>query len=265
MTAKAVPVQRGCGTRVPGGCYAEVGMSRDGLPLEAFLVDPPAAWDRARFPLPSVGVTLVHDAASGVYHIFDVVGRQHYPNVCDVLEEGRQFGFSRRIGTGAKFELLSARSRLVLLHERAYLGNWRDYARLWDRPCVKETARRNLLVRGHDPDALTPPITVPLTHQLAPPDHATMCASLWWETVEGGQPIEAPLVPRAVVVSLPSCSYVARALPEDAPAPAWGLAIVASLPISRLAVVRNPSDPEQHERALEKARRAALVVDLEDE
>ena len=41
MYTNAIPVARGCGTRKKGGCYAECGLSDDGLPLEHFLFDPP--------------------------------------------------------------------------------------------------------------------------------------------------------------------------------------------------------------------------------
>ena len=49
---KAIPVERGCGEREPGGVYAECGLSPYGSPLEHFLIDPP-------MPLPE-GVDLIN-------------------------------------------------------------------------------------------------------------------------------------------------------------------------------------------------------------
>ncbi len=49
---RAIPDERGCGDREPGGVYAESGLSRYGSPLEYFLFDPP-------LPLPA-GVDLVN-------------------------------------------------------------------------------------------------------------------------------------------------------------------------------------------------------------
>ncbi len=79
----AIPATRGCGKRKPGGCYAEVGMSPNGKPVEYFLCDPPVLLDG--WKVSSVGVQLIE--VNGVHHILDVVGQQHYPGVADFVEE----------------------------------------------------------------------------------------------------------------------------------------------------------------------------------
>lgn len=38
---KALPVERGCGFRERGGLYLELGLSRNGLPFDWFLLCPP--------------------------------------------------------------------------------------------------------------------------------------------------------------------------------------------------------------------------------
>ena len=66
-------MRRGCGTRQPGGAYPAVPLGRGKSPVEAFLVDPPAAVDAAALRLSAVGMTLVQrDGAT-------VVGCEHYP------------------------------------------------------------------------------------------------------------------------------------------------------------------------------------------
>ena len=95
---RAIPDERGCGDREPGGVYAESGLSPYGSPLEYFLFDPP-------LPLPA-GVDLVNkpqlwqrvDPASGepvldgetgrpVYDLLIHIGAEHYPHAIDYIEE----------------------------------------------------------------------------------------------------------------------------------------------------------------------------------
>ncbi|HEU5377249.1 MAG TPA: hypothetical protein VFV38_17605 [Ktedonobacteraceae bacterium] len=38
---RAIPEQRSCGKREPGGCYVESGAGPYDFPLECFLIDPP--------------------------------------------------------------------------------------------------------------------------------------------------------------------------------------------------------------------------------
>jgi hypothetical protein len=73
-------------------------------------------------------------ANAEVHHIFDVVGKQHYPFLPDFIDEARSFlakegiAFSRRLPrNNHMLNLLSKYSRHFLLHDCAYLENWRDY------------------------------------------------------------------------------------------------------------------------------------------
>lgn len=83
---KAVAVERGCGEREPGGVYAESGLVQDGLPLEAFLLDPPLPiphglslinkpqlWQRL---LPS-GEPALSEQGQPIYDLLIWVGAEH--------------------------------------------------------------------------------------------------------------------------------------------------------------------------------------------
>jgi len=95
---RAIPEERGCGDREPGGVYVESGLSPYGSPLEHFLFDPP-------LPLPA-GVDLVNkpqlwqrvdpetqepvlDSETGrpVYDLLIHIGAEHYPYAPDYIEE----------------------------------------------------------------------------------------------------------------------------------------------------------------------------------
>jgi hypothetical protein len=127
----------------------------------AFLVDPPVALDgdqRVALGLSAIGAALVErDAAT---HVFDIVGREHYPTVAEFVDEVRQLGVSRRIPRTADFSRLSADSRLVLLHEYADVANALEFPT--ERRCPTE--REEHLTAGY----------------------RSMCARLWWE-----EPLEA--------------------------------------------------------------------------
>lgn len=122
----AEPVERGCGTREQGGVYVECGTSAHGHPLEYFLVDPPRQFE----PESAVGVDLV-EGPDGKVHVFDYVGAAHYPWPADVLEEGRAYGFSRRVAKNIDLSRLSEGSRLVMLHKKGKVKNWSDLHPAW--------------------------------------------------------------------------------------------------------------------------------------
>ena len=95
---RAIPEERGCGDREPGGVYVESGLSPYGSPLEYFLFDPPV-------PLPE-GVDLVNkpqlwlrvdpatqepvlDPTTGrpIYDLLIHIGAEHYEYAPDYIEE----------------------------------------------------------------------------------------------------------------------------------------------------------------------------------
>ncbi len=247
--AKAIPAERGCGERKSGGVYAEMGCGPDGLPLEHFIVCPPSVIDPAALGLSPIGVQLVE--RDGVWHILDWIGSEHYPNVADFLEEVRRFGLSRRLAKTIDFSKLTERSKILVVHARAHVENFRTYADHWlgvkYNRCPKELSAHNL------------------------PDAPDMCAGVWWEDVEGGapapnyihtQPPEWPAGPtqRVVIRPMPAFNYVAASCP-DGMTPRYLPAVFASFPITRLVIIRG--EHGEHEPGQQAASRSTLPVELE--
>jgi hypothetical protein len=238
MGAGVSAVARGCGTRKKGGIYIEVGLSKRGRPLEDFILCPPLVLPVSELGITALGVKLIADQ-QGIYHIFDVVGSEHYANPADYLEEGRRFGFSRRISKREDFALLTpGKSRLINLHAHGYLANADD---LWpsipaeDRWCPRQHAHH------------CPPYTPP------------MCASLYWESVAGGEAIAGTL--RGVTRTMPSFSYRAKCLPEQF-RPAWQLAGFVSLPITNIAIVEDPTG-NTHLSAIDAVSKGTMRYSIE--
>ncbi len=134
---RAIPEERGCGDREPGGVYVESGLSPYGRPLEHFLFDPP-------LPLPE-GVDLINkpqlwprvdpatqepvlDPTTGrpVYDLLIHIGAEHYKYAPDYIEETRKLGASRRLNANLDLALLTRRSRMLLAHPKALIVRWRD-------------------------------------------------------------------------------------------------------------------------------------------
>lgn len=259
--AGAIAVPRGCGTRKAGGVYAELGLSGDGVPLESFLMDPPRPVDNLGFPITAVGVTAFEK--NGVTHVLDWIGSQYYPNVPDVIEEVRRFGLSRRIGAGFDFSQLGPKSRILCVHQKA-----------WVEPMKK--------MRDPEESAHYCPLEIDAHHQAESPQ----CLGASWEHLVEGEPVEvdgdrphlvalghnppieethlrASYRPRLVKRHMPSFSYYGFEAP-DGLSLTYRPAIFASFPISRLTVVRDPSGGK-HESAAEKASTSSLDVELVDE
>lgn len=230
---------RGCGTRVLGGIYAEARTSPNGSPIEYFLIDPPQIIDAEVMGLSPIGVSLVE--MGGVTHIFDWVGSESYPNVADFVEEVKRMGLSRRLSRSLDFSRLGPGSRIICLHSRAHIVNHRDYyeAASWNCP------------KGLDAH-----------HNRHHAKLAATCAGLWWEDVTRGPEDEANINGRTIRRHMPSFDYEARTRPIPNQ-PEYKLAAFLSLPLTNLAVIRDPLD-NTHEQAYEKASAASLPVALED-
>lgn len=219
--AAAIPVKRGCGVRTQGGAYWEYGLPR-GVDPGAFIIDVPQPLPPG-FRLAARGVQVVKYGSA--YHVVDWVGREHYHNLADFLQEVFLFGVSRRIPGSTDFEKLSPASRILLVHERAIVRNSRAY-----EPYTCPLRRHDPVVAG--------------------------CAGVWWRDIEGGAPIPAPGDPDRVRRAMPSFSYVARARPAGV-APAYESGIFASFPASRFAIVRSPNGA--HEAVAARVRKAAGI------
>jgi len=220
-------IVRGCGTRRKGGVYWEVklGSGSRARPLEEFLLDPPQPVPPHLRVSPR-GVQPIE--VGGVTHVIDWIGSENYPNVCDFLEEVRFAGLSRRIPESFDFGKLTPESRILLVHARAWVGNSAAYGPFH---CPTTT-------EGH-------------------PEETACCVGVWWRDVEGGVPLaDAGDTPLAVRRSMPSFVYTAARRP-DGVTPDYRAAFFASFPATRLVVIEGG-----HERALTRARRAHLDVDV---
>lgn len=132
---KADAVERGCGEREPGGVYAESGLSNHGLPLEAFLMDPPlpipAGLDLINKPqlwqrvLPS-GDPVLDLEERPIYDLLIWVGQEHYEYAPDYLEEVRRYGASRKLNPNLDLSLLSSASRMILAHPCVINTLWQE-------------------------------------------------------------------------------------------------------------------------------------------
>ena len=270
LEALVPPQGRGCGSRKSGAIYAEVGVGPNGMPVEHFLVDPPIKIDKAEYGLSDVGVKLVE--REGVYHIFDIIGEAFY-QVADYVEETRRFGASRRLPSTLDFSKLTADSRLILLHKRAWTDKFEEYAKDWVRvnkynPCVKEPPIHGFVP---NPSFNAGRFLFDLVVDGQPDD--LCCLGFAWQDVEGGTPIPVSSDPkdtinarwfaRGVVRKMPSFQYEAAKPPAVLVNPedrGYHLAIFMSLPITRLAVVAG----EKARESLAKAQAAKLSVEMVD-
>lgn len=243
----ATAVKRGCGTRKKGGAYAECGRSSEGMPLEHFLFDPPVRISPEEIGLAPIGVKLIEKG--GIFHAFDWVGEQFYPNVCDFLEEVRLYGLSRRLAKLLDYSKLTAQSRIVMIHRRAWVEERRVYYEEWMKsgadtiPCPKKVPEHSkaLLMRFDE-----------------------MCAGVWWHDIELSAGVKVNERGQAVEVPLASGDFYYGVLRPKDHVPGYEPAIFASFPVSRVVVIRDP-EGETHKEMLKKAKKSGLPVDVVDE
>jgi len=235
-------VDRGCGRRVQGGIYAECGTSRNGKPVEAFLLCPPIVVDNKALGLTPVGVKVIEDKIGDlvVHNVWDWIGSVYYPNVADFVEEVRRFGMSRRLPRTLDYGKLNSDSRMYLLHSRAYINE----------PIPYHTERIGGRALGYD--WAWCPLGRHDQH-----DQST-CAGLWWEDLRGEKKKDGRIVERF----RPSFAYTG-ALPPHRATPNCTLAVFAAFPIYRLAIVR--ADDDSHERSAEAASAASIPFEIVEE
>jgi hypothetical protein len=172
-----------------------------------------------------------------VYHVWDQVGLDNYPNVLDFVKEVEFYGLSRKIPKTADFSLLTEDSRWIGVHARAHvdnIGEWYDSLRdSWYCPKNKSEHR---LVEDED----------------------VCCAGFWWQDITEGDPVGGSYY--KVTRHLPSFEYSAYARP-DGIEPQYRRAIFISLPLSRLVVVRG----QKHEQTLRDMQRSRLPCEVVEE
>jgi len=153
---------------------------------------------------------------------------ESYCTTYHVVHNCRHLGLSRRIPESFDFGKLTPESRILLVHARAWVGNSAAYG----------------------------PFRCPTTTE-GHPEETACCAGVWWRDVEGVVALEdGGDNPLAVRRSMPSFAYTAGRRP-DGVTPDYRAAFFASFPATRLVVIEGG-----HERALARARRAHLDVDV---
>ena len=240
--------ERGCGTRVLGGVYAETAMGPNGHPIECFIKDPPMVIDPNDVGLSHIGVKLVEQ--DGVTYIFDWVSAQHYPNVSDFVEEARRFGASRRLPSTLNFESMGKSVMLALIHDKAV--TFHDHYGTDDCETRKMSPQ------------VCPQLVKSMHDGIMPSVHGP-CARVWWgdhDSVDedGGHLNAGELYTRV----MPSLSYTARQEVEDA---TYQTGIFMILPLARIVVVRDPGTGS-HDKTSETIREklnGRLPVELVDE
>ena len=231
MGATAIPgVTRGCGTRKERGIYLECGTRPGrGHPLEFFLADPPVPMTCDT----KVGVELID--RGGVVHVLDWVGEQHYPVITDYLEEGRVFGFSRLISSTLDLSRLTLDSRILVVHARGLVVNHEAlrpfmperYNTAYDKQGRRKPAYKHHC--GHLEHTASP------EHYQPDPNTHRCTRDLW--AVPPATRVEDGAPPR-YIREFASISYEVFPLAPDAPAPEYVSALVASLPITNISVIK---------------------------
>ncbi len=111
-------MNRGCGTRKPGGLYSCTKLGPHRLPIEYFIIDPPIPYRGERFRAPQM------IEKNGVPHLLLWVGETYYESPADFIEEIRAFGASKRIPVKFPIEKLTEASMMFFVHPEAIIENW---------------------------------------------------------------------------------------------------------------------------------------------
>jgi hypothetical protein len=243
-------IERGCRRRIAGGIYWETAIGPLGnIRWQDVLCDPPIPIDIAELGVTNVGVRLIE--RNGVTHVLDVIGSHGYPNVADFIEEARRFGVSRRLSSSLDFSVLTRESKLLAIHCKAMVKNWSAYRPYrgvsLSCPC------------GHAEHRVGAQINIYK-------QYTGMCAGIWWEDVVGGEPVRETNA--EIVRQMPWGSYRARARSEGRYAsvmPEYQHAIFAKFPLTNLAIVSDPENPEHTRQTRELMRQQQVPVALRRE
>ncbi len=142
----------------------------------------------------------------------------------------RRYGLSQRLPSNIDFSKLTPASRILLVHDRAWVDNCADFAP-WTCP------------KGHESHAF----------DQEPP----MCSGVWWEDVRD----VAALAPgiRHVRRQMPAFDYEARRAPDGVEG-RYRQAFFASFPCSRLAVVKGSPKTQVSKEAAQKSTLPVVEV-----
>jgi hypothetical protein len=143
--------ERACGkARTSDSIYLENPTSPFGEPIESFYVDLPIPLNPESINLTPIGVQLIQDESTGVYHIFDWIGEKHYPSPADFLEEARLMGISRKLSPSLDYTKLTAASLLICVHPRAVIISPELYTpTAWQCPTSKNHEHNEPCIGWH--------------------------------------------------------------------------------------------------------------------
>lgn len=251
---------RGCGSRKVGGIYLTVPLAKEGgATIESLLVDPPSVIDPNRVGLSAIGVQTIE--RGGVSHVLDWVGSENYPNVADFVEEARRMGISRRISKTFDFYKLTPKSRLFLVHQRAYVQNSKAYYEAYQdergEPVVWKCPK--FIPHHQHPASQTELFGKVL-------DYVECCAGVWWHDIDGGEAVLDPAFPyRSVERTVGSTTYFGLRRPDcfDKEGPEYLPAVFMSVGIPKIEVIRDPKDGT-HQEAVDLASKAFIDVEVVD-
>ncbi len=252
---RAIPEQRGCGDREPGGCYVESGIGPYGFSLEFFMIDPPQrlppGLDLINKPqiLPRMGPAGEQEHDETDLPIFDLyihIGAAHYPFAPDYIEETRRLGASRRLNPNLDLSLLTRASRMLLAHPKAIAENW---------AAMQPPARCKKDRPSHDQTSLAQIPLDPLHNE----QHAGPCLFKLWELIPQEQAesmkeleSQSPLYLRR------SGSTVYSYTPTGEQVSAWEEAFVLALPLTGFSLIQY-ADGSVNEQAKAKLRKGQEI------
>lgn len=248
--------ERACGTREAGGIYAAVSLGQWGHPIECFIPDRPPFVQWREMGISELGVSVIDDPRTGISHVWDIVGRNNYPNVADFLEEARILGVSRRLPPHLPWHKITRESRLILLHSRAVIGNEDDYASV--EPRRGEKLCPNIISREHCGRTTIEP------HEGRPPVGARppACARFWWQDLDADNPQERT----GERISRQVCETVRYEARQRAVGinPQYSTGIILKLPLSAIEIIRD-NELATHRKHLPSVQLSQIPVRVMNE
>lgn len=220
----------GCGLRRQGKVYMYSDMKKrlEKYPFGYFIYDPPiVVEDASSWGICPQGISYIWQ--NGYYHAVDWIGVNNYPNAADILEEAFSFGGSGLVPLNAQLNKLTpGKSKRLLVHPNGYLVNNQIYK------------------KNYENIARIPKCFKPIGQQQHSKEKVNeACASLHWQTVEGG----ITSFGRHVTRTIGSTVYDAMK-PLDNEKPIYKLAIIGWLPIDELHIV-DSEDKSEIDKALD--------------
>ncbi len=247
--ARSTPgVERGCGSRRQNGVYLESGLtSSGGSPLEHFLVDPPIPYKADH----AVGVDIIL-GPDGLHHVVDYVGQNYYPWPSDVLEEGRLYGFSRRVPKNLDFSKLTLGSRILMVHARGLLANAGAL-----HPYFDDDKLRRRCALFYKTGSLEHLQRTKVNLQ----DPSVPCSRDAYALAPATDVNSENL--RYTRRFTDNVSYTVFPPSPEAPEPEFASAIIASLPISNISVIR--AQDGSHRETLERVKGMVGGLNVEEQ